>query len=167
MDTEEFEELIEKHSRAGVIVDANLLLVYFVGRQDPARIRQHKRTLDYTSDDLLLLVRLLARFARIVVTPTVLAEVSNLVAQIGEPLRTELLTSLGEEIQVLCEEYLPSSEAADVDFFPKLGLTDSAIYLVAREGLLVLTNDWRLAGTLEARGVAVVNFNHIRPFKLT
>lgn len=159
--------LIDKHSRSGIIVDANLLLLYFVGRHNPMRIQKHKRTSDYTSDDLLLLVRLLARFARIVVTPTVLAEVSNLIGQVGEPLRSELMNALGEEIQVLSEEYLPSREAANVGFFPQLGLTDSAIYLVARDGLLVLTTDWRLGGLLEARGVAVVNFNHIRPFELT
>jgi uncharacterized protein YaiI (UPF0178 family) len=46
--------------------------------------------------------------------------------------------------------------------FEKCGLTDATIFTVAEQGLLVLTDDFQLAGYLIAQNLDCVNFNHIR-----
>jgi uncharacterized protein YacL len=48
--------------------------------------------------------------------------------------------------------------------FPKLGLTDTAIFRAATGKFLVLTDDFRLAQYLSSQNVDVVNFNHLRTF---
>jgi rRNA-processing protein FCF1 len=158
-------ELIRAHASRGVLVDANLLLLYIVGSYDLQRISRFKRTCQFQPSDFEFLARFMALFHRRVTTPSVLAEVSNLVSQMGEPARTECLASLAADIETLDERYDRSRDVAREESFLSVGLTDAAIQVVARaEGLLVLTDDYRLANRLLAEGLAAINYNHIREF---
>jgi hypothetical protein len=47
--------------------------------------------------------------------------------------------------------------------FPKFGLTDTAIRMIAPGKYLVLTDELPLYQLLSKRKVDVINFNHIRP----
>ena len=48
------------------------------------------------------------------------------------------------------------------EYFPRFGLTDTAILRAARREYLVLTDDFRLAQYLGSRNIDVINFNHLR-----
>jgi hypothetical protein len=74
--------VLARYRTAGVLVDTNLLLVYFVGAFDPALIPKFKRTRMYTLEDHPLLVRVLGFFEKVVTTPHILTEVSNLAGQL-------------------------------------------------------------------------------------
>lgn len=155
--------ILEQYSSRGVLVDTNILLLYFVGSYDPKFVPRFKRTQGFSPGDYALLCRVLSYFNCIVTTPNILTEVSNLSNQIGEPARTELFAELARGICTLDERYVPSKDASGIEQFPKLGLTDSAIMHLAAENYLVLTDDFPLSGYLEHAGVDVLNFNHIRP----
>ena len=144
--------LIERHGSGGVLVDANILLLYFVGSYNREHVPRFKRTGQFTVNDYDLLVRVLSRFARVVTTPNILSEVNSLSAQMGEPAKTEYFEEFARGI----------ATASQLSEFPKLGLTDSGILHLAEDQYLVLTDDLRLCQFLEKAGVDVLNFNHIR-----
>lgn len=147
-----------------ILVDTNLLILLAVGSFEPRLIERHKRTRQFTTEDYGLLRRFLARFRRVVATPNVLTEVSNLVDQSGGTSREGLQALLASIIEVLEEHYIPSRDSCDVEEFQRLGLADAAILHLARTrgDLLVLTDDLHLYLALQRRGLEAVNFNHLR-----
>ena len=70
---------------------------------------------------------------------------------------------LSKYIYSLTESYIDSKTANGDPAFLKYGLTDTAILLlIKRSGLLLITDDFPLAGLVYKRGYDVINFNHIR-----
>lgn len=154
--------LIERHRSGGVLVDTNILLLYFVGSYNRELIPRFKRTVQFTVEDYDLLVRLLSCFARIVTTPNVLTEVNSLSGQMGEPAKTAYFEQFARGIATLDEQYVASAAGCQLDEFPRLGLTDSGILHLAGGRYLVLSDDFKLCRFLESAGVDALNFNHIR-----
>lgn len=145
-----------------LLVDTNILLLYIVGSLSLELIRRHRRTDKFTPEDYHLLTRLLSQFGKIVVTPNILTEVSNLLGYTEELAKARLLLGLASLTTTVEERYLPSSQVAQAAEFSRLGLADSSILLLAQEDLIVLTDDLPLSLALQRRGVEVVNFNHLR-----
>src|SRR4029078_4491202 len=113
--------------------------------------------------DYKLLDDLLRRFGKIVTTPNVLTEVSNLVDQIGGETGPKLQALLGGLIETSFDEhYVHSIESVKTDEFQRIGLTDSSILLLPNENLLVPTDDIHLYLSLLNRGVEAINFDHLR-----
>ena len=77
-----FISLILKYSQTGIIIDTNLLLLYLVGQYDQNMIGSFKGTLSYSEEDFKIVLGVLARFKKIIITPHILAELSNLSAKI-------------------------------------------------------------------------------------
>jgi hypothetical protein len=155
-------DLIKKHRQGGLLVDTNILLMRCVGQYRPDLIPRFKRTQSFTIPDYQLLNTIWTRFGRIITTPTILAEVVNL---IGEPTGADgvgMFRSVADSIEVLDERYTPSKLLAARDEFARFGLTDAAIAELASKGVLVLTDDFRLAGFLTSKGLEAINFNHLR-----
>lgn len=161
--TEELARLVAKHQSRGILVDSNILLLYFVGQFDRQLIPRFKRTAQFVIEDFDLLRGLLSCFRLIVTTPHILSEINSLSGQLGEPARTKYFGLFADRIGVLDEHYVASHTAAEVGEFPRLGLTDSGIIHLAGKEYLVLTDDLQLAITLERKGTDVLNFNHLRP----
>src|ERR1700736_6648428 len=99
--------LIEKHQGKGVLVDTNLLVLLLVGVVNRRRILQFKRTQDFTIEDFDLLEHLVKWFGRLIATPHVLSQVSDLADLPGKELREirQLFKSVVERIE---EFYDPS-----------------------------------------------------------
>ncbi len=148
--------------RASVLVDTNLLLLKVVGEVDPERIPRFKRTAQFTVGDYDLLTRLLKRFASVLTTPHILAEVSNFLGQLGSGLREDFFRSFAGNVEVIAEHHVAGVEAARETAFLRLGLTDIGISLLARNGCLVLTVDLDLFLYLKQRGLRAENFNYLR-----
>jgi rRNA-processing protein FCF1 len=154
--------LIQTHCRRGILVDTNLLLLYFVGLLDRNQVQRFKRTQQYTAGDHQTLVALLKRFDKVVTTPNILTEVSNLSGQLGEPLRSRYFSAFAREISLLTEHYIESTRLAEAEHFVPFGLADTAILSLGAAGHLVLTDDSPLTQRLQKIGADVINFNHIR-----
>ena len=124
----QFDELVDKHRANGLLIDANLLVMYLVGRTNKDRIPTFKRTQQYTIDDFELLDLLTAEFQKLVTTPHVLTEVSNLAALYGKELRA-FRTWFKNTVPQMQEFYDESRRVVEEDSFRSLGLADAAINL--------------------------------------
>lgn len=154
--------LIEKHRAKGVLVDTNLLVLLLVGTVNKQRIPNFKRTEDFTIEDYELLVRLIQWFGKLIATPHVLSQVSDLTDLSGKE-RTavrELFKSL--VVQDIEESYDESRVLVGDPAFIRFGLADAAIAAVCSRGILVLTSDVQLQLALQVRNIDALNFNHIR-----
>lgn len=149
------EELLLRYRRNGVVLDANLLVLLIAGLHDRRRISTFKRTKQYAPEDFDLLDGLLSTMERLVVTPGILTEASNLVTEAHLPVPGLLISRLEEH-------HTPSAELASDPLFDRFGLTDTAVADLAGEHL-VLADDFRLSEVLRSKGHAVLNFNHLRP----
>ncbi len=156
------EKLLRAYRTKGVLVDSNLLLVYFVGIHDPARIPSFKRTAAFSTDDFFLLVRLIRFFRKVVTTPNILTEVNSLSNQLAEPSKSKHYVEFSKQIALLDEYYLSSAQVSSLTSFKRFGLTDSGIAELALGKYLVLSDDLKLVIYLQNVGVDAVNFNHIR-----
>ena len=152
------------YRREGLLIDSNLLLLLFVGLHDRSRIEKFKWTAQFTLEDFRLLLGFIQRFKEVATTPSILAEVSNLLGQLPDNLRYSFYEHFAEAIKVRHEHYAPSQELSKDRAFPKFGLTDTAILQAASGIYLVLTDDLRLAQYLQGRNIDVINFNHLRTF---
>lgn len=127
MNTEFLDGLISKYGNKGVLIDANLLLMYLLGSYDLAAMRAFKRTQQYSREDWQMMERLTRRFKKMVTTPNVITEVSNLAGQLGEPIKTRFFSQMAKGVERLTEEYCPSLDACLHQYFAKCGVTDCAI----------------------------------------
>jgi hypothetical protein len=159
---ENINELIGSYQTKGLLVDTNLLLLYFVGAYDPERIPRFKRTMAFTVDEFLLLSMFFEIFETIITTPNILTEVSNLSGQLPTNLRSFFWEDFAGRMSGLQESYTPSTTISASAHFTKFGLTDSGIVGLVKNKYLVLTDDLKLFGYLQNLGIDVINFNHIR-----
>lgn len=155
-------ELVARYRNKGLLVDTNLLLLYFIGAYDPERIPKFKRTMAFTVDEFRLLAEFLNGFDKLVTTPNVLTEVSNLSGQLAENLHVPFYDAFASRIPFLEEHFVTSVSVSSLAHFNKFGLTDSGIVQLVKDKYLVLTDDLSLVGYLQNHGIDVVNFNHIR-----
>lgn len=154
-------QLMQQYGRAGLLIDTNLLLLYLVGLLDRTQITTFGRTDKYVPEDFDTLVAIAGRFQRVITTPHVLAEVSNLGGQLGGRRREEFFNVLATAISTLEEQYVISSDA--MRGYHRLGVTDAGIIHIATT-YLVLTDDFPLSNYITHIGGAVINFNWIRPY---
>ena len=124
-----------------ILLDANLLVLLIVGFTDRNLILKHKRTRTFEGADYDLLVGILSRYDAIAVTPHILAEVSNLMSQIGEPALSSVRLTFSNLVQNQEEIYLASRDSAKHPLFVRLGLTDTSILQVIRSDIPLLTTD--------------------------
>ena len=160
-----YKSLYQKYRQKGILIDTNILLLWVVGTANPDRIEKFKRTEKFKVKDYHLLLQIFADCSKVVTTPHILTEVSNLAGQLQDPDKTQAFLAIAKATEKLCEEYQTSDRITKGDGFTKFGLTDCAITELARNSYLVLTDDLRLAHYLEnSQQIDTINFNHIRGF---
>jgi rRNA-processing protein FCF1 len=165
MSTSDHYKLIQKYRSKGLLVDTNLLLLLFVGSVDPQLVSKFERTKSrgFTANDFQLLQKLICFFGgKVITTPNILTEVSNLSRKLHGELRVRYFTQFGKYVRAFQEKYSPSKDCSTEAHFIALGLTDSSIVLVSEKNFLVLTDDFPLAATLGTKKIDVLNFNHLR-----
>ena len=151
----------EHPSQAGLLIDANLLVLLVVGRTDPGLIAKHRRLTEFTTDDYDRLTDIILGFGKVLVTPNTLTEASNLLAQHGDLERSRIgtLRSLIEDAE---EIVVASVGAARNTKFERLGLTDAALLEVVSDATPLVTADLDLylAASRHAPNAAL-NFRHL------
>jgi len=156
------ERLIARYRSRGVLIDANLLLLFFVGMVDRQLISSFERTRNFAPEDYDTLCRLLVAFRKRVVTPNVLTEVSNLAGKLKDKYCQAVFEGIRQAFESLHEEYVPSRVATKRNEFVKFGLTDAVLMALAEKKMLLLTADFPLANFCASTGADVLNFNHLR-----
>lgn len=145
-----------------ILLDANLLVLLVVGLASPSRISQHKRLRTFTAGDFELLQGILSRAPRIIVTPNVVTEVSNLAdGGFNGSARDRIYAVLRTLLTEMREIPIPSVQAAGHPDFIRLGLTDAALLdILATENATLLTVDLDLYLAALRQGHRAENFNH-------
>ncbi|AFZ22340.1 PIN domain-containing protein [Allocoleopsis franciscana] len=156
--------LFDNYRQKGILIDTNILLLWFVGTVNRSRISNFNRTEQFTPEDYDSLMQILSYFSKIVTTPNILTEVNSLANQLGEPERSQCFSIFAQGVARLDETYIESRTSASMERFTKFGLTDCGIVNLARNQYLVLTDDLKLANYLQKSGVDTINFNHIRVY---
>lgn len=149
------------YNKLGVVIDSNLLLLLFLGSYERRQITGNKRLSMFTDEDFDLLTRFLEPFSKLVTTPHILTEVSNLSNAIPENQRETYFQWFKSRLVLLEEEYVPSALVM-ANPWAKFGLTDAAIAAIAKSRYLVLTDDFRLSQSLQSASIDTVNFNQLR-----
>lgn len=154
--------LISQYARYGILVDTNLLVLYFVGDYAPNKIGS-KRLQTFAPSDLEILQMVLARFSKIVTTPHILSEVSNFIEQITpEGWIPNAFEHFARGVALMEERFTPIESIYDTQAFLNHGVADAGIASLAQVPYLILTDDLPLANRLENVGSRVLNFNHLR-----
>lgn len=159
---QDIQSLISKYHSKGLLIDANLLLLFCIGAVNPDYIRQCKRTQKYVQEDFHCLVEFMGLFTSYVTTPNILTEVSNLATILTGKYQDDFRIIFSQFIIANTEEYQESKELATMPSFFKFGLTDAGIIHVVQKNFLLITDDFPLSQFLSSQGVDVVNFNHLR-----
>ena len=147
-----------------VYIDASLLVLLVVGRTGKDLIAKHRRLQRFQIDDYERLARLLNQIDQVLVTPNILTEASNLLAQHGEPERSSIFHMLRALVEKTEEVFVVSKVATDNSEFIRLGLTDAALLEVVSRSNPLITADLDLylaASAIESE--AAFNFWHHQP----
>ena len=160
----ELDKLIIKYKRKGIIIDSNLLLLYFIGEYQTSLIESFSKTSDYTMEDFELLRIIIEQFEKIITTPNILTEVGNLAGDLPEQICIDFLTYKAKYIQLNNEKYVKSKKVGKEDYFSKFGLTDSSIIMLTKKKFMFLSADLRLVSYMQSKNIDAINFNNVRTY---
>lgn len=163
----EIRAFCEARGKYKVILDANLLLLFLVGACDTAFIAQHKCTQKYTKDDYALLLNILRYFkSEIVITPHILAEVSDLSRRdITGPRLTHYITRMVERLKTYKEEHVTLERLLEskIHLIASYGFPDMSIIEGAKTlGAAVITDDYALSAYAITCKIPSVSFSALR-----
>ncbi len=133
----EITRLFSLYRTRGILIDTNILLLFFVGVVNRERISRFNRTERFSPEDFDLLVSILEHFQKIVTTPNVITELNSFINQLGDPERSECYIAVAQQLSKLDEFYLESKQIAQLEKFSTFGLTDIGIMQVAQRKYLV------------------------------
>lgn len=143
-----------------LLLDTNVLLLYIVGNH-LKNVTDWKRLDSFDQDDLKR-VNSEAKSAQHVTLPNILTEATNLLGAgsqesfLGAAQLLLMFTGSATEI------YKPSKEVMEDPIYSRLGLTDTAVAILGREKIRVITVDIELANRLSQGGVDVENLRHYK-----
>ena len=146
-----------------IYIDANLLVLLVVGATGKNLIPKHKRLNSFKIADFERLRKFVDQVESVLVTPNILTEASNLLAQHAEPERSRFFNTLGALIGETEEFYVASEEAAQNNHFNRLGLTDAALLEVVSKSNPLITVDLDLYLAASAKeSESAYNFRHFQ-----
>ncbi len=161
------DQLFADFKGKAVLLDSNLLLVFLAGSLGIRVFQAFKRIRAFQFGDYEILAGFLASFSILLTTPHILTEVSNLAGSLTGTHKRDWDANFLSLIQSentrigLRENWTSAAELAKMPEFLQFGITDTALTRLASEALVV-TEDYRLSGSLRSRGIAVLNFKVLR-----
>ena len=149
-----------------LLLDANLALLLVVGLTNERYIEKHKRLRStYDKVDFDILKQLVQKAGRILFTPNVLTETSNLSRYIEDPFRTQIATVFAQIVSNVDERFIESKSAVRHAEHRRLGLTDAALLSAADSGATILTDDVDLYLAAVRAGLKAINYSHYREMR--
>lgn len=161
-----FLRTVARHASRGILVDTNLLLLYGIGLFDKDLIGRFKRTNKYTIEDFEIVSNIVRRSPRLITTPHILSEVSNLTLDRVQDKPAPFLDKLIGLLRAAHELHVEKEVILEQSAFRRYGVTDTGVIeLAQRHKYLVLTDDFPLANYLRSCECAVLNLNHLRSMR--
>ncbi len=158
------EKNIQSYFGKGIIVDTDPLVLLLAGYYDYDSIGKSKLTAEFTKGDFDLLTSFLSKFRKIIVTPHVLAEVSNLInTRVNKTDFADFIEKIIETLSDFKEAYVQKDEIISREELKKVGITDTGILLACeRDNNLILTKDFQFKGLCISKGLPVIHFDRLR-----
>lgn len=150
-----------------IITDTSPLLLLLIGSYDKNTIKGFKRLSKYDSDDFDLLFQFVAT-RRVIVTPQILAEVSNFAKELknSPDAFPEIIGKNKALLEKICEKYIPKNDILGSQELVRFGFTDASIIVAAKENdALVLTDDFPLLGICKRNGLDTKHMKEILGMK--
>lgn len=151
-----------------LILDTNLLLLYLVGNYDKKYITKFKKTAEFTEEDFRILTNLIKEFGnKVIITPQILAEISNHSKKIKEPKFSEYMNCLIKTLKKFEEKYIKMTDLLNSPRnLIKLGFTDVSILEAGKKyDCLILTKDFELSQYAQFKGCRAFNYNQFYEIK--
>lgn len=163
---EEIKKFIYKYSPEGIIIDTNILIFLLIGSFDLNFIEECGLTKGkFYKKDFELLKKIVSFFKKIIITPQIIAEVSNLSKREIKGEKCFLyFQKIIEILQSTEENYLPLKELflVDVKVISDYGFTDMALFELSKKSRIpILTDDLRLYN-YSKKQIPIIKFEHIR-----
>ncbi len=167
---EKYKRLIE-NKKLSVILDSNLFVLLVVGSVDRSSITKNKRTDVFDERCFDFIVNLISNKTKLIVTTGILTEVSNLLipgrAKEGRTsTRYLVVDQYRRNLVSLVQDHIHADASAimvlDDAEFNRLGYCDMSILKVIDDATVVVSVDLDLINQAESRGIASINFNHLR-----
>lgn len=150
-----------KKQQGGLLLDTNVLLLYLIEVTKPNAYGDWKWTRQFTREHVEVLGLAVATTKRLITTPHVLAEASNLSEKLPPSIREGYFSAFAEFVRGVHERFPRGRELVEDEAFSFLGIADLAQVLLPRvRRPLIVTVDALLTVELEKRGLPVVNLNH-------
>ena len=146
-----------------ILIDTNLLVLFIVGITDPKLIELHKKTKNFEIEDFEMLNNFMGAYQKVLVTPHILTETSNLISYIQDPYKTSLMRTLKNFTLRVEEKIEASSNVAEHQTFLRLGLADAGILSQLDQSVDMVTADLQLyLSASRLHPERAMNFNHLR-----
>lgn len=144
--------------RKAFLLDSCLLVLLIVGLCNRKYIGRHKNLYPvYKERQFDILVELIKSATALVSTAHTLTETSNLLRQISDPMRSEIMDSFRQFVGQSRELTVDGVTASRAQIFIRLGLTDAAIVSLPADEIVILTVDHDLHLAASRAGFEVLN----------
>lgn len=144
-----------------LLVDANLLFLYLVGKYEPDFIYSVKSLSVYSREDFLKISNIINYYKNVVITPQILAELTNMSEKdIHSVKLKEYMKVLIDDMKNFSEVYIPmATMLTNQILLTELGFSDlSLIEAGKNDGCDILTADFELSLKGRANGCNTINF---------
>ncbi|MDR1420491.1 MAG: hypothetical protein LBI86_08975, partial [Treponema sp.] len=122
------------------------------------KIKNYTRNSLYTKDDYYLLLNILSNFDRIITSPNILTEVDNILNRITGEDKYKYLILVKTIYKQSMEKYIKTEFVSQNWFFDTLGITDSAILMMAKESELLISGDSSLCDHAKSLNIKTFDF---------
>jgi hypothetical protein len=151
--------MIEQYQSKGLMLDSNLLLLHLVGSTNSSLVGSgsYNKLSDFSTLEAAFLKQLISGFRRVVTTPHILTEVSNLVNDLHYEGRRQVWGAFVSTLEVISEQTISSYMVARREEFSYLGLTDTVLAEMSNE-FLIVSNDGRMVDMLRQNQVIALKW---------
>lgn len=162
----DIETYVVKYRPEGLIIDTEVLILLLVGTYNIDCIETCKFTNKFSKQDLALVQRIISYFKKIIITPHIIAEVSNQSKQEFKGNKMyDYFRSLVNLLKSTTEISSPLNSLLDMDIkvISDFGFTDMAMFEIARNSdnkIAILTNDLRFHSHAFEK-IPVIKLSHL------
>jgi predicted nucleic acid-binding protein len=141
-----------------VIIDTNIFILFLAGQINENKIKNYTRNSLYTKEDYYFLLNVLSNYDRIITSPNILTEVDNILNRITGEDKYKYLLLVKAIYKQTMEKYIKTEEVSQNWFFDTLGITDSAILMMAKESELLISGDSSLCDYAKSLNIKTFDF---------
>lgn len=149
----------------GVVVDTNLFLLLLLGSFDKIEIGRHRKLQKFTNDDFEKLITLVNKLGKeLFITTNIVTEVCNHCANYNSSKNFRFFNYLKHILEAYQEKQssILTIIGQDETAFLKFGITDASIIDLAKQEILVITDDFPLYHYLTSLHYSAFNFNQLQ-----